>query len=236
MSTIKNIKKWIIALTLCSAMVSVSFATTEGFYMGVQIGQSNLNNLPMTVNTGQPNPANPTVPCSTNNNDVATSTCLFVPNVSPDNSGIAERFYAGSNMSKYFGFEVGFTNYANSVYTPNVEGFSHDPQIRVYSVDLLAKGMLSIFNFSAYIKGGVAGVYQSTSPALYLPSDVNKSDPTYSARPVVGVGLGYDITPFWTIEATAFRITQGGNIQEIDFYGVGVTYHWAKEYCGQFLC
>lgn len=208
------------------------YATGAGMYAGIQVGQTNLNNVDMNVNTGQPLP--PATVCDTSTNATESATCLIVL-TTPDNTGIGERFFIGANINPYAGFEIGFTNYANSEYNPDVSGFTHQPQIRVYSMEILGKLMYPIYNFSVFAKGGFGIIYQSISGAL-LTDNPDDSGDTYTAAPAVGIGIGYDITPTWNIDFSANKIFSTDDTQAIDFYGIGISYHWVDEYCGQFLC
>lgn len=204
-----------------------AFATGSGFYMGLQVGQTNLNNLEYNVNTGQPQP--PAAVCDPND----LTTCRVVL-TEPSNTGIGERLFLGAAMNQYVAFEFGLAAYAPSEYKPDVDGYSHEPNTREYAVDLVGKVMYPFRSVTLFAKGGIAGVYKSSSAALLVPE--NESDGSVYGRPLVGVGVSYDLTPSWVLDVSASRIIKGDNFENADFYAVGISYHWVDLYCGQFLC
>jgi hypothetical protein len=209
-------------LGLLSAMAT---ATGTGPYVGLQVGQTNLNNVAYNVNTGLPeSTCNP-----------ATGAGCIILLTDPNNTGIGERIFFGIQMNRYAAFEIGATNYAPSVYSPNVDGDSNEPTIRVYAIDIVGKGMYSLYNFTLFGKIGGAGTRETASSALVgAPEQVLKG--FVSAHVTAGVGISWDITPNWVVDISASRIFKGSHFPEADFYGIGLSYHWVDLYCGQFLC
>jgi opacity protein-like surface antigen len=218
---------------LCS-IASMSYATGEGAYVGLQLGYGNLNNLHEDINTGQPLPPPPTPPHPCD----SEATCYIVDNVAPTNTGLAERLFFGANINKYFALEFGVANYEPSSYEPDVakDSDTHEPHIWEYSADILGKVMLPLDRFTLFLKGGGAFVYKSTSSAVLTDGfESSSGDETFFSL-AYGAGVSWDITPNWVIDATFQRIQQTDDLQAIDFYGVGLSYHFVEEYCGQFLC
>lgn len=211
----------IVLLLLSSAV----WATGNGPYAGIQVGQTNLNNVAYDVNTGLP-----TGVCNP-----ATGAGCIISLTDPNNTGIGERLFFGIQMNKYAGFEIGVANYAPSVYSPDVEGDSNEPTIRVYALDIVGKGMYSLYNFTLFGKIGAAGTRETASSALVGAPEQVLSGLT-SAHVIAAVGLSFDINANWVVDISASKIFQGSNFPAADFYGIGLSYHWVDLYCGQFLC
>lgn len=210
-------------------------ATGPGPYFGLQVGSTNLNNDSYFVNTGFP--SSPPTACNMDH----PATCITTPaKVKPNNTGIGERLYFGVQMNRYAGFEIGATNYAPSVYDPKIpESFA--PAIRTYALDISAKGMYSLYNFTVFGKIGGAGTRQTATGAL---TNVNLHGVKLNQVPkssngghvIAAVGVSFDINANWVMDLSASRIFKGSNFKEATFYGLGVSYHWVDLYCGQFLC
>jgi opacity protein-like surface antigen len=229
---LKNIKR--IAIFMSLFVVSgFAFATGEGFYMGVQVGYANLNNVPRDINTGQLKfSSDHDAQCDPNN----IATCLIAPNVKPTNTGIATRVFMGANVGKYFGFEFGAAAYTPSEYEPDVDGFTHQPHIWEYSGDILGKIMYPLGPFSIFAKGGLGIVYYSPSNAILTSTGEEDSGGNVFFSPAYGFGVSYDITPNWVVDLSFYRIQGSDELEDIDFAGIGISYHFVNEYCGQFLC
>lgn len=207
--------KYIISFLFMALLSANVLATGSGAYAGLQVGTTNLNNDSGTVLTGVPNP-------------------LIVEQVEPNNKGIGERIFFGVQMNRYAGFEIGASNYAPSVYDTGVTD-SNEPTIRVYAIDIVGKGMYSLYNFTLFGKIGGAGVRETASSALIsAPEQVLKG--YTSAHVMVAVGASFDLNANWVLDLTASRIFKGANFPNADFVGLGISYHWVDLYCGQFLC
>ncbi len=227
--------KYIFSFFLIALFSITAKATGTGPYFGFQVGQTNLNNNNYYVNTGFP--AHPPALCDMSHPE----TCVTTPaKVKPTNTGIGERLYFGIQMNRYAGFEIGATNYAPSVYDPKIPE-SFEPAIRAYALDISAKGMYSLYNFTIFGKIGGAGTRQTATGALTNVSlhgvklnQVPKS--SNGGHVIAAVGASFDINANWAFDLTASRIFKGSNFKEATFYGLGVSYHWVDLYCGQFLC
>ncbi len=214
------------------------FATGDGFYMGVQVGYANLNNVAQDINTGQlfngpsdSSTCDPSVPFNSAN----PKSCLLATNVTPTNTGIAARVFMGANVQTYFGFEFGMSYYTPSEYNPDVSGFTHEPHIWEYSGDILGKVMYPFGPITLFAKGGIGIVYKTQSDAIITSSEED-SNGSVIVAPAYGFGVSYDITPRWVADFSYMRIQGGNDIKDINFAGVGISYHFVDEYCGQFLC
>src|SRR5690348_14145117 len=76
---------------------TLAHATSTGWYVGAQLGESNTHNKKQTVYTVSGKP--PTLI------------------VSPSNTGMGERLFFGYNFNQYAAFETGYTHYAASTYS-----------------------------------------------------------------------------------------------------------------------
>lgn len=221
--------KHIVPFVILGLLSTTAEATGSGAYAGIQVGQTKLDNISYDVNTGQALP--PATVCDSTD---PFGTCIVALTV-PKNTGIGERLFAGVQMNRYAGVELGISNYAPSVYSPDVPGSNNEPTIRVYAFDILGKGMFSLYNFTVFGKIGGAAARETASAALIgAPQKVLTG--FVSAHVMAAVGLSFDITPNWVLDITASRIFKGSNFPNAEFYGLGFSYHWVDLYCGQFLC
>jgi len=207
------------------------FAIAPGAYVGVDFAQTDLNNLPFDVNSGTPQNA----ACFNSETDAEVrANCNIAPNVEPNNTGTGYKLYLGTAFSEYAAAEIGAAMYAPSQYEPQIAGYTHQPQTRTYSIDLMGKGMYPFMSLNLFGKAGLAVVYKSSSEALLLPEELDRS--SIQARLKVAVGASYSITPKLAVNISGSRIFEGHNFEQADFYGIGFSYHFVSLYCGQFLC
>lgn len=212
----KKIKLTSIAAIIL-ALSTNTFAVRNGPYFGLQLGQSNAHNSTATVVTDD----------------------LSLIQVSPSNTGFAGRLIIfGYNFNPYAAWEFGWSHFAASTY--KVSGDSgNNPAIRQSGFDLVAKGIFPFADtgFDVFAKGGIAIMRSSTSATILTSQNTNGHGSTStSVRPLLGVGVSYDITQNWVADLSLSHVFSGGNVKSIDFFGVGITYHFVDQYCGQFLC
>jgi opacity protein-like surface antigen len=210
-------KRWVHIVAAVTTTLAVSaYATAPGFFMGLQVGQSNVYNQKtnFTLSNG--------------------STVL----VSPSNTGFASRFLMGYNFKPYAAMEVGLTRYNRAVYDyPNgscANGFE-------YALDIVGKGMVPVSVVSLFAKGGLAVLRSSqlkptTTPGGGTKCGGNNFEQSTSARPIIGAGVSYDLSPNWVVELAYSRILKGSTSQNTDLKSLGFSYHFVDLYCGQFLC
>jgi hypothetical protein len=201
------------------ALTTAAHATGEGFYMGLNVGETNTHAKTHTFTTNTVPPTQLTV--------------------QPSSSGIGERLFFGYNLNNYAAIETGIiTHYAPATYSvPASANIStNDPAIRQNSFDMEGKGMypFGTTGFAVFIKAGFAYMYASSSGVL-KPAN-GSSGATKSLRPLVALGSSYDISPSWVIDLSYQRVSGGGGIQESTFTSLGISYHIVDHYCGQFLC
>lgn len=254
---------------LCAGILislpAVVYATGAGFYMGINLGQSNTNNIardvvaaPQTING---NWANYCIAGNPNN------TCATDFNVTPSNTGLAERLFMGVNINEYAGIEMGYAHFAASEYdtdlvnkqigvisqdpptpttapqpipTSTEDMLTSTPAIRESAIDLGVKIMYPFQKFGVFGKVGMSYTRRSMSGSLTNQA----SDPTAKRNgtvnqllPEIAIGASYDFTPRWVVDFSMNRVLAGANnFKQIDFYAVGISYHIVTEYCGQFIC
>lgn len=216
---IKIIKKLTIAVLFSS--VSTAYATGQGAYFGLMLGQSNLNGQNQTF----------TVPTT------------FVPSgvvtLKPEGTGIGSRFFAGYNMNEYAALEAGFTFYSSMSY--KTTGATNTLKTRAASFEFLGKGMIpfSDTGFGAFAKLG--GAYFATKTTGKVENSVvSLSIPSQSSsvfRPVVAIGVSYDMTQNWVADLSYTSIRYSNSqIKNPSFLALGISYHLLDAKCGQFLC
>jgi len=245
----KNKIQWLCLSTIFCCLTNTAYATGEGFYTGVLLGYSNINNDPKTV-TGNttttapgscpPPSANYTVtPITTSNPpNMACQITNVQTNVSPNNTGFGGRLYIGGNFNKYAGMELGYTHYQASEYNANELDPPKHPEIQENAIDLVAKGQIPLDPFGLFAKVGMAYVRSTAGGSLTEPSSSGKrTGTTNNIRPTVSIGSFYDFTPNWEGDVTASIVPAGGNgFRDAELIGIGVSYHFVTLYCGQFIC
>jgi opacity protein-like surface antigen len=223
-----NIKRAVMLMVSLSITPMV-YATGDGFYMGAQLGSANLNNVAASVLSGL-NPPPPPANCHVSNSHV------ICDDITPTNTGIAARVFMGANVKTYFGFEFGASYYTPSEYEIDNYPNANQPHIWEYSADILGKIMYPLGPFSIFAKGGIGIVYKSVSSAIDASSDEFSNGYDVFVTPAYGFGVSYDITPRWVLDLSFMRIQGTDELENIDFTGLGISYHFVDEYCGQFLC
>lgn len=205
-------------ITFSTVIMTVdAHAVEAGMYVGGQIGKTNIHNKGRDVQTG-------TIPPT-----------VFT---TPTNTGFGGRVFVGYNFNPYAALEGGFTYYAPSTYKPSITTNCGNPQIRESAFDVVGKGILPIGSFGAFAKAGVAVIRQSASGTLTSTSISNcgSEGTTTSVRPTLGVGVSYDLSQNWVVDASISRVMGTSKIENADLIALGVSYHFVDKYCGQFLC
>lgn len=214
-----NIKtKTLLGIAVLGAGIStMAYAVDPGPYVGFQGGISNNNNKTVNFPTG----SGGTTPTS------------------PSNSGFGMRFSVGGDINKYFGMEGGLAHYASSQYSPNSTVIMGKPAINENAFDFVGKGTLPLGSFSAFLKAGVAVVFTSSAGSIVQASSKNTgvgAGNSTTAHPTATIGGSYDLTQTWVLDLSATRIFSSGNVPNINFMALGISYHFVNEHCGQFLC
>ncbi len=213
----KNTKR-LSALIITSGFFTAAHAIGPGFYLGAQAGMTNLHNTAQTVQTGVVSPA--------------------TQSVTPNNTGIGERFYLGVGINKYAAAELGYTHYAPSTYKTSPSTIVNTAAIRENGIDLVGKAMYPMQKFAVFGKLGAIMMSKSYSGSLQpISPTAPRLAATNNFHPLVGLGVSYELTQHWVTDLSWTRALKGGNgFKNADFIALGISYHFVDEYCGQFLC
>ncbi len=198
-----------------------AYAVQSGFYMGGQLGETNTHNK---------------------NHEFKLSDGTMTT-TKPSTTGLGAGIFTGYQFNPYAAMEFGFIQYAPSTYKPagDVSGVCGNPQIRENALNLLAKGTLPFDNFGLFGKAGMA--YLRSSPSGSLSNDAmdggcnsSGNHTTSTIRPMLALGVSYDVTQNWVADLSFSRVFGGGNVQSADFVALGISYHFVDKMCGQFIC
>jgi len=224
---------------LTLGLISTSYATGAGFYLGGQLGETNTHNKQQNLQTGNLFPGIPFL--------FNQGTTL----VNANNTGVGGRIFMGYNVNSYFGIESGYTHFGATHYKvgspmpPLAAGNPlGNPGIQENGFDILGKGSFpfSASGFGIFGKAGIAIVRTSLAGSLTTTFNnttgqyVTKTGTTNYVRPAIAIGASYDITQRWVADLTLSRVLGGAGFQSGDLYSLGISYHFVDQYCGQFLC
>lgn len=214
----KRMLRHISQFTLLSVFISSAYAVAPGFYMGGMFGPA--------TNSGSSTRAQ------------TSSTPPTTTPVTPKSTQYGTSVYLGYKASQYFGSEYGFTYYSGIDYDTKGVDTCSAVNTRVRDLHALLTGAFPLKSVSVFAKAGVAVVYQTTAGALNpdLSSGCGKSSNTNKVAPSFAIGIGYDMTQNWVADASINRLQAGGAAGNIDWFALGVSYHFVDKYCGQFLC
>jgi hypothetical protein len=209
----KKLKILAVALIL-SGSLNHAWAVGPGFYLGLMAGPAR--------NTS-----------GTQNALLANST-QTTPVKAQDNQ-FGSRFFMGYKMNKYAAVEGGFSFFTKISYkasSNNIQTCTGTSQ-RVRDIDVVGKGDLPWGSFDIFAKGGVAVIYLTESGAF---TSNCKNVYSNKFRPTMSLGAGYDLSQNWVTDLSWTRVMVGSTVKNIDFFALGVSYHFVDKYCGQFLC
>lgn len=148
---------------------------------------------------------------------------------SVEHTGVSGRLMVGLSLTHYVDIEAGYL-YVPQVKFHNIRGesigvYNLDVTFDEMAVDFLLKGKFLINELtSLYIKGGLAVVFRENmnlEHTGYAPLVPVSDEETV---PVFGFGFEYDIQSSLFLELSATRYFGKGNLEDIDFYGVGFGY------------
>jgi len=221
-------------LTMTASALLVTACTTiyassknQGFYTGVQLGQSKLDASAASLKVKD-------IPYLVNGSEALIQ---GPSKVKVNNDGFGGRGYIGYQFSKYISIEGGYTQYADTKIT-NIYGMTgQDETLHQGALDGVIKASLPIGNkFSLFAKGGEAYVFgekitdavptvSATNPAQ-LQSVYYKKESVDVFRPTYGVGAEMKLTRRISTDLTWARIASGAGIQDSDLLTLGVAYHF----------
>lgn len=208
------------ALVCASLLTSNAFAVLPGFYMGLMLGPANNNGNPVQAQV--------------------ISTPPSTVEATPKSQQFGTRLYMGYKASQNWGGEGGFTEYSGIKYDAGDANTCSSPTVRIRDFDIVVRGSYTFANtgFEAFAKAGPAFTYMSTSGCLnpQLNQECGKTTYTTQVKPTASVGVSYDMTQNWVIDASWNRLFAGAPISSMDMYALGISYHFVDTYCGQFLC
>lgn len=214
--------KRIQTLKLSSALILFAFtlntyAVGMGFYMGLMTGPAS--------NTGGQ------VQAQVKNSE---STTL----VTPRSNQWGTRIFIGNRFSTYGGIEGGLTYFSSINYNTKGVQTCNGPVARVRTFDIVGKFGFPLGYFEVFGKAGAALAYFTTSGSLNpdFTRPCGRSANENRVRPTFSIGASYELNQNWVADLSWTRILVGGQIKNVDFYGLGFSYHFVNRYCGQFLC
>lgn len=181
-----------IGTAIASLLVAgLANAATPGAYVGVGLGDSVLRTS-NPYNTGH-----------------ATGM-----STSGSRGGLGGRLFGGYNFNSNFGLEAAYSTYAKSTYKASAQGVNSSVKYSLDAFSLVGKGYLPIADtgLNAYALGGLAEVRnQVKSSATALGKNASDTKNTNSLRPMMGVGVSYDMAQHLTSSLELSRIIGSGN-------------------------
>lgn len=204
-------KKLLLSAIMLGLSSGAAYAATSGSYIGGQLGYGD-------VGYDKHHAFIPMSSLGTSTTDISHSSSS---SVNPD--GFAGRLYTGYQFNPSLAAEVGYSVFSKS--DTNV-GTNFKSHISTQAIDLSGKLIYPITNtFNFYAKGGAALVHENQDITNNTPGNNTQiSFSTDPIRPLFGVGTGFNITQNVSLDASWTRILGNNNIQNIDFYGAGLSY------------
>lgn len=210
----RNIGCWMVALLACANVLAVD----PGLYLGLMGGVAE-------------NAAN------RENVQAANSPTTFP--ASPDSTQRAGRLFIGEKFTRYFSLEAGVTAYSQIKYSTGTFTPCSEPVTRVTTIDLVGVGTLPLkHGFSLFGKLGGAFLYISNESSLHpnLASDCGDCVYTSTVKPTLSLGGSYDINNHWVADLSWTRTAANGMLNHLNFYALGLSYHFTDITCGPFMC
>jgi OOP family OmpA-OmpF porin len=226
-------KKLILSAAILGLSSTAAFAATDGFYLGGQLGYGDQNYdnhhafIPMQ---GVNNVDTDIVNGPLNGYSQLANAFGYQYSSHINTDGLAGRVFGGFQFNPNLAAEVGYSMFSDSKTTINYRGQQvFKAKISTESIDAVGKLIYPISNtgFNVYAKAGAAWVLVDQDLKQIDGTNVTAiSSSTDPIRPVFGLGAGYDVTQNLTLDASFTRILGNNNLQNIDFYGAGLTYHF----------
>lgn len=198
---------------------TVVFATVNGFYTGIQLGETKVDRSSGNLNAQNiPVSSNPEVPL---NNSADTSV---------DNDGFGGRAYVGYQFFPHLALEGGYTQYADTK-IKNIYGIAgKNEQLDEGALDSVMKLSIPLFKrLSLYGKGGASfvmteqienvDVLSSANSVTYQKESVDRVRPTYA------VGLNWDFTRYLSSDLSWTQVSGGHGVPTSDLMAIGVSFH-----------
>ncbi|NNM58189.1 MAG: outer membrane beta-barrel protein [Legionellales bacterium] len=207
-------KKSSLAIMLSACMFSGAVLATgsDGYYLGLQLGES----MSDYTTTG---------PGTMKYFDVPE-----LPDASIQNDAFAARLYLGYQFNKYFAAEFAY-DYFGTVTFDNIDNISgSSADIRQQGLDLTAKVMLPITKqFDVFALGGLsyrgAKAQNISTTADKLGLDAGGGT-QYAFSPIYGLGADYNFNDAWGLDLAWRRFIQKDNLSQVSLATAGVSYHF----------
>lgn len=210
------------AIAICSVASNV-YAVNDGFYLGFMAGPARAKGLPQSAFI----------------EGSSTATTVVIPK----KQHFGGRFFLGYKFLQFLGIEGGLTYFSNVRYaSPSRISTGGSPTAQISTLDIMGKADLNVYNIGLFGKAGIAFLYQRTTDLVDTKDNTNTTafrirQPSFSQiRPAYAIGASYDITQNWVVDVSWNRYLPRGVVKSIDFYALGISYHFVNVYCGQFLC
>lgn len=137
--------------------------------------------------------------------------------VTSSHTGWAERVFGGYNINKYFGLEVGYTNYARALYNARGLGGAFSQlqyNYKTYDAEFKAYFPLGYTGMNLYALAGASHVDETinyTNGGIPLSGSIaqplNGTTHANTTRPYYGLGINVTLYQHVTINAEATQIT-----------------------------
>ncbi|RDI39205.1 outer membrane beta-barrel protein [Aquicella lusitana] len=214
----KGIAKYAATTVFTCTFALQAYAVAPGFYTGLMLGSASANGGTQQAQTDTTPPT--TTPAT------------------PKSTQFGGRIFIGYKINQYAGVEGGLTYFSDIKYDTKDVDTCNTPKVGVRDFDIVGKGSFGLGSFEIFGKAGAAVVYERTSGALNpdLTRECGLSTNEVKFRPTVSAGASYDLSQNWVADISWNRVMVGGAISSIDFYALGISYHFVDIYCGQFLC
>lgn len=202
-----------ILFSIFSALASISAAYAGVYpqaYLGVQGGIANTNfskGEMMTVPDGLP----------------LTSATI-------GNHVFAARGYVGYQFNDYVAAEIGYLRPRSTRFTQINGSTVPNGNVAEYAMDLSGKvflPMAAYIHLTPYFKLGVAYLSAKSQGGV---TRNGASDFGYTVHPVLGAGIGYDLTPYLNMDISYATMTpRNSSTPRIDMIFLGLTYHFSTD-------
>ncbi|OGT38329.1 MAG: hypothetical protein A3F11_06530 [Gammaproteobacteria bacterium RIFCSPHIGHO2_12_FULL_37_14] len=193
-----------------------TYAVAPGFYVGLAAGPA--------TNSG-----------GTEQLQLSNQTATTPGN--PRSNQFGGRAFAGYDIGQYAGIEAGI-DYISPIRYKTASGTvtCSSATLRVRDFDVLGKAQVPIKMIDVYGKAGLAVIYFTKSGDIDTSLGNCYTTNTLLYKPMVSIGASYDLSQNWVADASWSRIMVSNIVSSVDFYSLGISYHFVDKYCGQFLC
>lgn len=156
------------------------------------------------------------------NTDYGGTSYLYSYNSAQDGV-FAGRAYAGYSFTEILAAELGYDYLGNIEFKHNPTGNTQD--LTQQGLDLVGKATIPLdYGFAFFLKAGGMFVFRSE---LDSHSNFFKAkDSNTKFVPIGGLGLAYSFDPSWSADVSWTGSVSNGDLPNIYFYGVGLTYRF----------